>query len=109
MTDECFVLESAGQGCDALAARQQMHGERIGIFCVPQRFELLAKPAAELSEDHACIALRRMLELGQFGAQCSDWTAVALDVLAIANHHVCEAAKPVDWCLSGLGPPIQHR
>ena len=107
--DERLIVEGIRQRGDALAAREQMHRQRIRVAVAAHRLELHAQPAAELPEDHACIAGGDMVELGQFRAQRAHRAAMPLDVAAVAHQHADETTQPPEWRVGFAGPVLEHR
>jgi hypothetical protein len=50
MLDEFLVVKSIGQRCDALAASEQMHRQRVGIRPAAEQRELPAQPGPKERE-----------------------------------------------------------
>lgn len=109
MANESLVVECIGQRRNTLAARQQMHGQRVGIIGAAHGVKLLSEPSPELAENHSGIALRGVLQLGQLRTQGAHRAPEALDVLAIDDEHLRKALQALGRRCALVGPSLKHR
>src|SRR5688572_12588861 len=108
LPDERLVMEGTGQRCDALTAGEKMHGPRVRFVLASEQSELPAQPRAKQSEQLFRFALRGVTELRKLGAQRAYRATIALDVGAVGNQDVNEAANSIGGSLSFDLPPFQH-